>query len=85
MNNFKCPHNEFQAIGDEAYCRQCKSLIFSVEETKRREMKLAKYISLNPKIMITIKFLETFIKEVLNLLFCYFLSMLTAFFPANIS
>lgn len=61
MKTFKCPHNEFQAIGDEAYCRQCRSLIFSIEETKIREMKLNNIIFNNPKIILTIKFLERFI------------------------
>lgn len=61
MKTFKCPHNEFQAIGEEAYCRQCKCLIFSVEETKRREMKLNQLIFNNPKIVVTIKFLKGFI------------------------
>lgn len=60
MRSFKCPHNEFQAIGDEIYCRKCKSLIFSVEETTRREIKLARLIFNNPKIVVTIKFMETF-------------------------
>jgi hypothetical protein len=61
MKHFSCPHNEFQAICNEVYCRQCKCLIFSEEETTRREMKLAKLITNNPKIIVTIKWLETFI------------------------
>ena len=38
MKHFKCSHNEIKADCKEVYCRHCKSLIFSVEETKRREI-----------------------------------------------
>lgn len=36
---FKCPHIEIEVFGcdQEVYCKQCKSLIFSVEETERQE------------------------------------------------
>ncbi|RLG09562.1 hypothetical protein DRN73_09695 [Candidatus Pacearchaeota archaeon] len=60
MKHFKCPHNELQANCEEVYCRKCKSLIFSIEETKRREMKLNKMITKNPKFVVTIKFMENF-------------------------
>jgi len=60
MKHFKCPHNKFQSISDEAYCRECKSFIFSIEETTRREMKLNRLITNNPKFFVTIEFMETF-------------------------
>lgn len=61
LQTFICPHSELHALCKEIYCRQCRSLIFSIEETKKREMKLAQLIYNNPKIVITIKFLEKFI------------------------
>lgn len=60
MKTFKCPHNEIKADCEEVYCRQCNSLIFSIEETKRREIKLSRLITNNPRVVVTIKFMETF-------------------------
>ncbi len=39
---FICPHEEFEVLGcgQQVYCRQCKSIIFSEEETHREEMQL---------------------------------------------
>lgn len=39
---YKCPHEEFTVNGSDqqVYCRQCKSLIYSVEETTKQEMSL---------------------------------------------
>lgn len=41
---FTCPHEELEVfIGDpKVYCRQCKSIIFSEEETHTKEMQLNK-------------------------------------------
>ncbi len=49
-HTYKCPHEEFEVYGSHqrVYCRQCKSIVFSVEETKRQEKELNnKYIHLN--------------------------------------
>ena len=61
-HTFSCPHMKIELFGrnQEVYCRKCKSLIFSEEETKRREMKLNQMITKNPKFVVTIKFMETF-------------------------
>lgn len=57
-----CIHKVFHNYGShlEIYCRQCNSFIFTEEETKRREMKINTLIFNNPKIVVTIKFMETF-------------------------
>lgn len=40
---FTCPHGTTEALiglEHEYYCRQCKSIVYSVQETKEQEMSL---------------------------------------------
>jgi Zn finger protein HypA/HybF involved in hydrogenase expression len=41
---YKCQHISFEVYGNEqeVYCRRCKSFIFSIEETEKLELRIAK-------------------------------------------